>query len=148
MKADEESMVKPDSKELDWLLDDLVTRLAGAESAVVLSADGMLMGRSTGMARDDADHLCAMASAFQSLARGVGRHFGKGGVRQTVVELDNAFLLVTAAGQDACLALLAEEDADMGMVAYEMNVLVHQVGASLAAHPRHRIDDLRLNPHR
>jgi predicted regulator of Ras-like GTPase activity (Roadblock/LC7/MglB family) len=123
-------------------------RLAGAESAVVLSADGLLMGSSRGMAREDAEHLCAMASAFQSLARGVGRHFGKGGVRQTVVELDSAFLIVTAAGPDACLALLAEEDADMGMIAYEMNVMVHQVGANLVAHPRRTLDDLRLHPQR
>jgi predicted regulator of Ras-like GTPase activity (Roadblock/LC7/MglB family) len=129
-------MVDAHVKELDWLLDDLINRLAGAESAVVLSADGLLMGRTHGMAKEDAEQLSAMASAFQSLARGVGRQFDKGGVRQTVVELDRAFLIVTAAGQGACLALLATENADMGMVAYEMNVLVHQVGEALAAEPR------------
>lgn len=141
-------MVELHVKELDWLLDDLITRLAGAESAVVLSADGLLMGRSRAVQREDAEHLAAMASAFQSLARGVGRQFNKGGVRQTVVELDRAFLIVTAAGQGACLALLASENADMGMVAYEMNVLVHQVGETLVAEPRNAARDLRYNPQR
>jgi predicted regulator of Ras-like GTPase activity (Roadblock/LC7/MglB family) len=139
-------MVKPNMKELDWLLDDLVTRLVGAEKAVVLSMDGLLMCRSQNMSRDDAEHLAAMASALQSLARGAGDHFDKGRVRQTVVELDRAFLTVTAAGENACLALLASDTADMAMVAYEVNVMVHQVGASLAADPREDVhEDLPLD---
>lgn len=121
---------------LDWLLDDLVRRLAGAEQAIVLSGDGLPLGHSATLGREDAEHLAAMASAFQSLARGVGTQFGKGAVQQTVVELDYGYLVVTAAGQGACLALLASEHADLGMVAYEMNVIVQQVGASLSASPR------------
>jgi predicted regulator of Ras-like GTPase activity (Roadblock/LC7/MglB family) len=122
--------------ELDWLLDDLVKQLAGADRAVVLSSDGLLIGRSGNLSEEDAEHLSAVASAFQSLARGTGRTFGGGNVRQTVVEMDHAFLFVTAAGRGACLALLAAETADMGMVAYEMNLMVKRVGAVLTAAPR------------
>jgi predicted regulator of Ras-like GTPase activity (Roadblock/LC7/MglB family) len=122
--------------ELDWLLDDLVKRVAGADGAVVLSADGLLMGRSVNLSEEDAEHLSAVASALQSLARGTGRHFGGGNVRQTMVEMDHAFLFVTAAGSGACLALLAGENADMGMVAYELNLMVKRVGAVLTAAPR------------
>jgi predicted regulator of Ras-like GTPase activity (Roadblock/LC7/MglB family) len=122
--------------ELDWLLDDLVKRVAGADRAVVLSSDGLLIGRSGNLTEEDAEHLSAVASAFQSLARGTGRHFGGGNVRQTMVEMDHAFLFVTAAGRGACLALLAAEDADMGLVAYEMNLMVKRVGAVLTSAPR------------
>jgi predicted regulator of Ras-like GTPase activity (Roadblock/LC7/MglB family) len=59
-----------------------------------------------------------------------------GQVRQTLVEMDHAFLFVTAAGYGACLALLADESADVGMVAYEMNMMVKRVGAVLTAKPR------------
>jgi predicted regulator of Ras-like GTPase activity (Roadblock/LC7/MglB family) len=121
---------------LDWLLDDLLVRLPGAERAIVLSSDGLLIGRSGNLDRDDAEHLSAVASGFQSLARGTGRHFGGGAVRQTVVEMENSFLVVTAAGAGACLALLAAVDADMGMVAYEMNLLVKRVGVYLSTQPR------------
>ena len=121
---------------LSWLLDDLVRRLAGAERAIVLSGDGLLLGRSATLDRDSADHLAAMASAFQSLSRGVGTQFGKGLVQQTVVELEYGYLVVTEAGEGACLALLASADADLGMVAYEMNVIVQQVGGTLSASPR------------
>ncbi|MBP2337145.1 roadblock/LC7 domain-containing protein [Saccharothrix coeruleofusca] len=122
--------------ELNWLLEDLVGRVVGARHAVVLSADGLLLGRSAGLSKDDSDHLSAMASAFQSLARGTGRHFGGGKVRQTIVEMEHAYLFVTAAGHGACLAVLGEEDSDMGMIAYEMNMLVKRVGTYLSSAPR------------
>jgi predicted regulator of Ras-like GTPase activity (Roadblock/LC7/MglB family) len=122
--------------DLNWLLDDLITRAVGAQHAVVLSTDGLCVGRSQSLNREDAEHLAAMASAFQSLARGVGRHFRGGQVRQTVVELDHAFLVVTAAGSGACLGLVATEDADIGMIAYEMNLMVKKVGTYLMARPR------------
>lgn len=121
---------------LSWLLDDLVRRLAGAENALVLSGDGLPLGRSAGLDRDSAEHLAAMASALQSLSRGVGTTFGKGAVQQTVVELEYGYLVVTEAGDGACLALLASVQADLGMVAYEMNVIVQQVGSRLSASPR------------
>jgi predicted regulator of Ras-like GTPase activity (Roadblock/LC7/MglB family) len=142
-------MVTSNAQRLDWLLDDLVRRLVGAEKAVVLSKDGLAIGRSQSVSRDDAEHLAAMASALQSLASGAGRHFDKGAVQQTVVELDRAFLIVTAAGEGACLAVLAAADADIAMVAYEMNVVVQQVGLSLVAAPREGVGpDLRLEPRR
>jgi predicted regulator of Ras-like GTPase activity (Roadblock/LC7/MglB family) len=121
---------------LNWLLDDLVRRLAGAEKAIALSADGLLLGRSATVDRESAEHLAAMASAFQSLSRGVGRQFSKGLVLQTVVELEYGYLVVTEGGEGACLALLASVNADLGMVAYEMNVIVQQVRSSLSASPR------------
>ena len=121
---------------LNWLLDELVRRLAGAEKAVALSDDGLLLGRSATVDRDSAEHLAAMASAFQSLARGVGTTFGKGLVQQMVVELEFGYLVVTEGGDGASLALLASVTADLGTVAYEMNVIVQQVGAALSASPR------------
>lgn len=122
--------------DLNWLLDDLVDRVVGAEHATVLSADGLLLGRSRALSADDAEHLSAVASAFQSLARGTGRHFGGGAVRQTVVEMERAYLFVTAAGQGACLAVLATEDADVGLIAYEMNMRIKRVGQFLTSSPR------------
>ncbi|NKQ56741.1 roadblock/LC7 domain-containing protein [Amycolatopsis sp. K13G38] len=129
-------MVTATGSELNWLLDDLVGRLVGAERAVVLSADGLLLGRSGGLNRADGEHLAAMASAFRSLSRGVSTQFGKGMVHQTVVELEYGYLVVTEAGEGACMALLAAETADLGMIAYEMNVLVGKVGDAMSAGPR------------
>ena len=118
---------------LTWLLDDLVDRIPSVEQAVVLSADGLMMGASAELSREDAEHLSAMAAGFQSLAKGASRHFRAGPVRQTVVEMESAFLFVTAAGQGACLAVLAASDADLGLIAYEMAMLVTRVGEFMQA---------------
>jgi predicted regulator of Ras-like GTPase activity (Roadblock/LC7/MglB family) len=121
---------------LNWLLDDLIERVPSARQAVVLSADGLLIGASTELSREDGEHLAAMAAGFQSLARSASRHFQAGAVRQTVVEMDDAFLFVTAAGQGACLAVLSEADADIGLIAYEMAMLVIRVGQNLSTPTR------------
>lgn len=119
------------SGELDWLLDDMVLRVGDIRHAVVLSNDGLAVGASTGLERADAEHLAAVASGFHSLAKGAGRHFGVGGVRQTLVEMDDGFLFVAAAGDGSCLAVLTAVTADIGLVAYEMARLVKRVGEHL-----------------
>ena len=84
--------------ELNWLLDDLVKRVPQVSRAVMLTQDGLAIGASAGLSREDAEHLAALASGFQSMARGAGQHFGGGLVRQTIIEMESAFLFVSAAG--------------------------------------------------
>ncbi|GAA2993338.1 roadblock/LC7 domain-containing protein [Kitasatospora albolonga] len=122
--------------ELDWLLDELVSRVPQVRFAVMLSADGLAIGSSAGIDREDGDHLAAVASGFHSLAKGAGRHFEAGEVRQTMVELEHGFLFVAAAGEGTCLAVFARADADLGLIAYEMARLVRQVGEHLYTPPR------------
>jgi predicted regulator of Ras-like GTPase activity (Roadblock/LC7/MglB family) len=122
--------------DLGWLLDDLVTRVAHIERAAILSRDGLVVTASRGLAREDAESLAAMAAGFQSLARGAAMHFQGGTVRQTIVEMDNAFLFVTAAGQGSALAVLTSAGVDVGLVAYEMAVLVTRLGPHMQVQPR------------
>ncbi|TNY38494.1 roadblock/LC7 domain-containing protein [Thermomonospora catenispora] len=122
--------------ELNWLLDNLVDNVAQVRHAVVLSNDGLRIASSRGLEREDAERLAAVAASFQSLSRGAGQEFGGGAPRQTIVEMESAFLFVTAAGQGAALAVLADADADVGVIAYEMAMLVTRVGRHLSANPR------------
>jgi len=119
--------------QLDWLLDDLVARVAEVSRAVILSRDGLAIGASSTLTREDSEYLCAAAAGFQSLARGTSQHFGGGAVRQTVVEMESEVLFVMAAGEGSCLAVLATLGADLGQVAYEMALLVRRVGHHLGA---------------
>ena len=122
--------------DLSWLLDDLVGRVAQVRQAMVLSGDGMPMAMSRGMAHADAEHLAAISAGFHSLARSVSESCGGGNIRQTIIELESAFLFVTAAGDGACLAVLSEGDAQIGLIAYEMTRLVKRVRRHLATAPR------------
>lgn len=116
---------------LDWLLTDLVKRVPGTRHAVVLSQDGLVMSHSETFRRDLAEQLAAAASGLSSLARSIGRNFEGGTVRQTLIEMEDAFLFLTAAGRGAHLAVLTDQRADVGVVAFEMNTLVKQVGEYL-----------------
>ncbi len=57
------------SGELNWLLDDLISRVGAVRQAVILSTDGLVVGASQGLSREDSEHLSAVAAGFQSLAR-------------------------------------------------------------------------------
>lgn len=121
---------------LEWLLDDLTQRVEHIRHALVLSNDGLVTGTSTGLRREDAEYLAAVSSGLHSLAKGSGRHFGAGEVRQTLVEFDDAVLFVTAAGSGSCLCVLSGAEADLGRVGYEMTLLVSRVGEHLGVDPR------------
>jgi predicted regulator of Ras-like GTPase activity (Roadblock/LC7/MglB family) len=131
---------KPD---LNWLLDDVVNRVVGAQNAIVLSADGLLIGKSAGMSKDDSDQLSAIASSLQSLAKGVSKQFNRGPVLQNMIEMERGYLFVSAAGQGACLAVLAADSVDVEMIAYEMSRLVKRVGDYMASAPREAANVLR-----
>lgn len=122
--------------EVNWLLDDLVSRAAQIKKAVILTQDGLAVGASRGLSQDDTDHLAALAAGFQSLARGADRRFGGGQVRQTIIEMESLFLFVSAAAEGTCLAVLTGTDVDIGLIAYEMAVLVKRSGEHLGAAAR------------
>jgi predicted regulator of Ras-like GTPase activity (Roadblock/LC7/MglB family) len=132
---DEQSAADAGS-DLGWLLDDLADRVDHLRQAVLLSRDGLTVAASTSLSREDAEHLSALAAGVQSLAKGAGAQFGGGDVQQIIIELERAFLFVTAAGHGSCLAVLCSAQADPALIAYEMAMLVKRAGPHLAAHPR------------
>ena len=124
------------ARDLAWLLDDLADRVADFRRAVILSRDGLLIAASNDLAREDAEHLSAVAAAVQSLAAGTGDRFPAGRVRQTIIELEQGIFFLIAAGEGSCLAALCPPNADAGTVAYEMAMLTKRARPHLAALPR------------
>ena len=116
---------------LNWLLDDLVARVPEVEKAVVLSRDGLAIGSSGGLAQEEAERLAAIAAGFHSLARGATADLEAGPVRQVIVEMADAYLLISMAGDNGCLAVVTTETANLGLVAYETALLVNRVRAQL-----------------
>src|SRR5690606_41945914 len=52
------------SVDITWLVNDLVDRVAHVQQAVVLSHDGLLIAKSAGLSREDAEHLSAVAAGM------------------------------------------------------------------------------------
>ena len=122
--------------QLSWLIDNLVNQVEHVQQAVILSRDGLVVAASQSLTREDGEHLSALAAGVQSLARGTGLHFKGGEVRQTIIEMEHAFLFVVAAGKGTCLAVLTSAEPNVGVIAYEMAMLVRRMGKYLSSEPR------------
>ncbi len=116
---------------IGFLLDNFVDRTPGVEQAVVVSADGLPMAQSRTIDEDAADRFAAVASGLIGLAYGAAGRFGGGAVTQIVVEMERAFLFVTGISDGSCLAVVADADGDVGLIGYEMTVLVERCGQVL-----------------
>ena len=122
-----------------WLVDDFVDRVPGVAHSVVVSADGLLLTASTDLPRDRADQLAAVASGLISLTQGAARCFEAGQVVQTVVEMERGIVLLMSISDGSCLAVLASTDCDIGLIGYEMALLVQRVGELLTPELRQQL---------
>jgi uncharacterized protein len=104
--------------------------------AMILTGDGLPMAASRGLDPAEAERFAALAAGFHGLARTVSDRVEGGNIRQTVIELEKAFLFVVAAGDGTCLAVVSEGDANIGLIAYEMARLVKRVRRHLATSAR------------
>jgi uncharacterized protein len=118
-------------QDLNWLITNFAGRVPSVAHAIVVSADGLPLAFSDGFPPDRADQLAAVTSGLISLTQGAARVFEGGSVTQTVVEMRRGLLLVMAISDGSSLAVLASADCDMGLVAYEMALLVERVGQAL-----------------
>jgi predicted regulator of Ras-like GTPase activity (Roadblock/LC7/MglB family) len=123
--------LSPGAQNLGWLVTSFADRVPGVAHAAVLSADGLLLVSSDGLPRDRADQLAAVASGLTSLCAGAARCFEAGNVVQTVVEMAYGFLFLMSVSDGSCLAVLAATSCDVGLVGYEMALLVERAGEVL-----------------
>jgi predicted regulator of Ras-like GTPase activity (Roadblock/LC7/MglB family) len=130
------SSLTSSAQDLNWLITNFVERVPAVAHAIVVSADGLPLAFSDGFPPDRADQLAAVTSGLTSLTQGAARVFEAGTVLQTVVEMEGGLLLVMAISNGSSLAVLAAGDCDMGLVAYEMTLLVERVGRALTPEPR------------
>ena len=123
--------LSPDARNLNWLVANFAKATPGVAHAMVLSADGLPVAVSERLDRPRADQLAAIASGVASLTQGAARCFQGGLVKHTVVEMARGFLFVMSISDGSCLSVLAAPNCNVGVVAYEMAVLVARVGEVL-----------------
>jgi uncharacterized protein len=119
------------AQDLNWLVNSFAGRIPGASSVVVVSTDGLVLAMSEKIARDTADQLAAVVSGLASLTAGAATCFAAGSVNQVIVEMQGGFLFVTKVGEGSALAVMCEPSCDIGLIGYEMSLLVARVGQVL-----------------
>ena len=122
------SGLSAEASNVNWLVSDFVEKVPGVSDAIVVSADGLLMAKSHGVDRDTADRFAAVASGLNGLAYGAAGRFGGGAVNEVIVEMEHCFMFVTGISDGSSLAVITASECDVGLVGYEMAVLVEKAG--------------------
>jgi predicted regulator of Ras-like GTPase activity (Roadblock/LC7/MglB family) len=120
-----------DKRGFNWLVSNFVRSTDGVRDAVVLSSDGLLIAGSDGLDRDSADRLAALVSGLASLSRSASRYYGFDGLRLIMIEMRRGFLLVSMIDDGSCIAVLADEKCDIGLIGYAIAVFVERAGGLL-----------------
>lgn len=120
-----------EARNLNWLVSNFVAGVPGVNQAAVVSSDGLLVAMSDGLDRIGADRLSAVAAGLHSIARGASGPLGGGSVHEVVVEYEHVILFVMSISRTSALAVSASRPCDVGLVGYEMAVLVERCAAAL-----------------
>ena len=121
----------PDTRDVNWLLSNFVDGTDRGEAddrgQLRRPAHGHVVEPRPGRA----DRLAAIVAGLRSLADGAARVMGAGGVAQVVVEMHDAYLFVASISDGSALGVVAMKDANLGLIGYEMTVLVERIGSHL-----------------
>jgi predicted regulator of Ras-like GTPase activity (Roadblock/LC7/MglB family) len=132
-----------EARNLHWLLTNLVEEVPGLLSVAVVSSDGLLLissdrgrnaeartvpvDRPTGPKGSSAD-LATVVSGIGSLTLGAAKLMDGGGVKQTMIAMDEGSLLVMSISDGSLLGVHGSPDCDMSVVAYHMALFVGRAG--------------------
>jgi predicted regulator of Ras-like GTPase activity (Roadblock/LC7/MglB family) len=126
---------------LDWMLHEA---LAVPETlhAILLTRDGLLRAHTGGLSREEAERqaaaLCGVVSISRNTAGFCGRRDGgEPEWRQTLIEFDEAFILLIAAAEGSYLAVSATDRVDLEACGFRMQQLVERLGTAMGSPVRH-----------
>lgn len=125
------SSQSPEVSQLGWLVTNFTERVPHVAHAVVISADGLLLTASDQLADGRAEQLSTIAAGAISLIQGAASCMDTGNALRTVIQMERGNMLMMSIRDGSCLVALAAPDCEIGQVAYEMTVLVDQVGEML-----------------
>ncbi|MEV7782792.1 roadblock/LC7 domain-containing protein [Kitasatospora sp. NPDC088351] len=124
--------------EISWVLTPLL-ELPGVLHAVIATGDGLVEGASDGLDRASAERVAAMTATVHAAARAFTSAFtdtDQPRLAQTVVESELGFAIVVPAGENTSLAVFTSPEAQLGNVAYQMQVQVAALGRAMASPAR------------
>ncbi|MDX3313937.1 roadblock/LC7 domain-containing protein [Streptomyces sp. NPDC054884] len=132
-----------EARNLHWLLSNLVEEVPGIRSVAVVSSDGLLLlssdpgrnaaarqareTRPTGP-RGSAADLATIVSGIGSLTLGAAKLMAFGGVKHTMVAMEEGSLFVMSISDGSLLGVHGSADCDMSVVSYHMALFVGRAG--------------------
>ncbi|MFF1676143.1 roadblock/LC7 domain-containing protein [Streptomyces sp. NPDC058256] len=130
---------------LGWMLDQEIVALPHVLRAVMLSADGLPITGSKEVNRDLAERTAAAVTGMQAVSREAAEFVDRddengessiGPWELTMIQYENGFLFVMAAGAGTYLAVSTGKEADAEAVSFTMEKVIDCIGEKLGLLPR------------
>lgn len=111
---------------LKSILSDLNGTSADIEASAIISTDGLVMAAllPTGM---DEDRMGAMAAAMLSLGDRTAHELGRGELEQVLIKGGRGYVLMTHAGPETVLSVVAKTSAKLGLIFLDIKRAVEAI---------------------
>jgi len=103
------------SEMLNSILSDLNGSTTDIEASAVLSTDGLMMAALLPAGMDE-DRVGAMSAALLSLGDRTSEELNRGALEQVLIKGDEGYILMTHAGDEAVVTILAKKNARLGLI--------------------------------
>lgn len=124
----------PDKEESMAGLKELLTeftKLQGVNAVCLVGRDGFLLD-SIAKTGFDAEMIGAIASSGFGTSESMGKQLGKGAMLMSMVEFDDGPVLFSPVGADAIFVIIADRDANLGMVRMKLKKHAQDLAAAAA----------------
>ncbi len=91
------------------------TNIPGVNTACLVGRDGFLLD-SIAMSGIDTEMIGAIASSGFGASESMGKQLGKGALSMSMIEFANGPVMLSPVGDDAFLVIVADKDANLGMI--------------------------------
>ncbi|HSR48900.1 MAG TPA: roadblock/LC7 domain-containing protein [Anaerolineales bacterium] len=109
-------------------LRELQTNTTDVEASAVVSVDGLIIASSLPGGVEE-DRVSAMSAAMLSLGERIAGELGRGGLDEVYIHGSSGYVLLTGAGAEAVLTVLAREQARLGLILLEMRRAAQDIGS-------------------
>ena len=114
------------SEMLDSILIELNGSSADIEASGIISTDGLIMASQLPASMDE-DRVGAMSAAMLSLGDRTAKELVRGTLDQVLIKGDHGYVLMTHAGEDAVVTVLAKSNAKLGLIFLDVKRAAEEV---------------------
>jgi len=112
---------------LNSILGELNGTSADIEASGIISTDGLMMASQLPAGMDE-DRVGAMSAAMLSLGDRTAQELARGTLEQVLVKGDKGYVLMTHAGHDAVVTVMAKPNAKLGLIFLDVKRAAEQIG--------------------
>lgn len=92
---------------------------ADIEASALISTDGLMMASALPQGMDE-DRVGAMSAALLSLGERAARELARGNLQRVLIQGERGYVIMSAAGTEAVLTVLARANAKLGLIFLDM----------------------------